>query len=665
MVAKHLEARGISQPEVLAAMHAVPREGFLPEALAEFAYADAPLPIGDEQTISQPFIVALMAEALELGPDDKVLEVGAGSGYAAAVLSRIVRRVWTIERIERLATQARERMHRLGYDNVEVVHGDGSLGLPEHAPYDAIVVAAGGPTVPRPLLEQLAIDGRLVIPVGREPRDQTLVRVRRVAQDEYLQENLGAVRFVPLIGAAGWSEAGPGDVQGVRGDGVVLRAAPQARSSAEQAVVDLVRESAEPFDSITGVALGSLLERIGEGRVVLLGEATHGSSEFYRMRARLSRELIIERAFNLIAIEGDWPDVAAVNRYVRGRSVTEARPPFRRFPTWMWRNREFATFVEWLKQHNSGLEPERQVGVVGLDLYSLYASRDAVLRYLERVDPATATVARTRYGCLSPWEQDPAAYGRATLTRQYRSCESEAVAMLVELLRKQIDLELATGDGEEFFDALQNARVVVDAERYYRVMYYGHVESWNLRDRHMFETLVSVLEARGAEAKAVVWAHNSHVGDARATEMGRRGELNIGQLTREAFGAHAYAIGFGTDHGTVAAATDWDGPLEVKQVRPSRSGSYESLCHRTGREAFFMHLREPVREAVREELETPRLERAIGVIYRPETELASHYFQASLPEQFDTWIWFDRTHAVEAFESLPSEGMADTYPFGL
>jgi erythromycin esterase-like protein len=287
-----------------------------------------------------------------------------------------------------------------------------------------------------------------------------------------------------------------------------------------------------------------------------------------------------------------------------------------------------------------------------------------VLDYLDDVDPDAAAIARERYGCLTPWQRDPAVYGRAVLSASYRTCEDAVVRQLRELLERQLDY--SREDGESFLDAAQNARLVASAERYYRVMYYGGAESWNLRDTHMFETLQHLLQAHGPQSKAVVWAHNSHIGDARHTDMGAvRGELNIGQLCRERLGRTAL-IGFGTHAGTVAAASDWDGAMEVKRVRPSRSDSYERLCHDAGLPRFLLDLREGRHEALRRRLLESRLERFIGVIYRPETELASHYADASLPLQFDAFAWFDQTTAVTPLgpENVPS-GVPDTYPFGL
>lgn len=655
MVERHLIARGVCDHAVLAAMRQVPREAFVAGELAEFAYEDAPLPIEAGQTISQPYIVALMTAALELEPSHRVLEVGTGSGYAAAILSRVAAEVYTIERHGELAAAAERRMRELGYDNVHVLHGDGTRGWEEHAPYDGIVVAAGGPDVPPALLDQLTHGGRLVIPVGPTPREQDLVRVRRRSDGSFVRESLGGVRFVPLVGAYGWQET-PGS--GPR--------APKPSASQSAVVAKLVREVAEPIGDIDGDDIDALLDRIGDARVVLLGEATHGTSEFYRMRARITRELIQRRGFTVVAVEADWPDAARVDHYVRHLPPPVAPgTAFTRFPTWMWRNREVETFAQWMREHNREIAaPERRAGFHGLDLYSLYTSIDAVLRYLDRVDPDAAATARVRYGCLTPWQGDPAAYGRAVITGGMRACEDEVVAMLRDLFEKRLDYQ--RHDGERYLDALQNARVVANAERYYRAMYYGSRESWNLRDQHMFETLQVLLAFRGPEVKAVVWEHNSHVGNAAATEMGARGELNVGNLARTAYGDGAYLVGFGTDRGTVAAASDWDGAMELKAIRPSHRDSYERICHEAGIRAFAMALRNPRRRAVRDELSAARLERAIGVIYRPETEVASHYFQAILPEQFDEYLWFDETTAVAPLGAVArSAGMPETYPFGL
>jgi protein-L-isoaspartate(D-aspartate) O-methyltransferase len=659
MVERQVVSRGVQDERVLAAMRTVPRERFVQEGYEEFAYEDTPLPIEEGQTISQPYIVAVMVEALALRPGDKVLEVGAGSGYAAAVIGQIAGQVFAIERYRTLAKRARERMALMGYDNVQVVAGDGTLGLEEEAPFDAIAVAAGGPEVPQPLLDQLAIGGRLVIPVGHDAREQELIRVTRVGEHQFDQTSLGRVQFVPLIGSAGWA---------LDGAPMQRHRAPRALRVSEpdrSMLATVVHDGCEPFGSFDQADLDPLLERIGDARVVLIGEASHGTSEFYRMRARITQELIERKGFTIIAIEGDWPDTAAIDAHVRP-DVRRTVPwrAFSRFPTWMWRNEETRGFVDWLYEHNTGVwDLAHQVAVYGLDLYSLGTSIDAVLGFLDRVDPEAAEVARVRYGCFSPWETDPAVYGRAVSAGRLAACEDEVVAVLGDLLEKRLAYEAE--DGAALFDAERNATVVREAERYYRVMYRGSRESWNLRDTHMFDVLRAALAHRGEDAKAVVWAHNSHVGNARATEMGRRGEINIGQLAKEAFRDDAYSVGFGTHQGTVAAATNWGEPMQVMKVRPSHRDSYEHICHDTGLAGFLLPLRHPAVPEVREALLKPHLERAIGVIYRPQFELASHYFQAALPAQFDEYVWIDETRAVQPLPTHELAGVPETYPFAL
>jgi erythromycin esterase-like protein len=400
--------------------------------------------------------------------------------------------------------------------------------------------------------------------------------------------------------------------------------------------------------------------------VVRLGEASHGTSEFYRARDAITRRLIETHGFEIVAVEADWPDAATVDRDVRQLPPREdAEPPFQRFPTWMWRNAEVDVFLGWLRAHNATQPLERRAAFHGLDLYSLGRSMRAVIDYLDEIDPDAARVARERYGCMTPWAHDPAGYGRMALSSGYADCERAVVAMLRELMARQV--EYSARDGVDFLDASQNARLVRNAEQYYRAMYYGAAESWNLRDRHMFETLEQLLDARGAGSKAVVWAHNSHIGDARHTEMGQvRDELNLGQLCRERFGAAAALIGFGTHSGTVAAADNWDEPMQVMAVNPSLAGSYELLAHQAGGERFLLDLREGQHDAVRTQLEEARLERFIGVIYRPHTERWSHYAEATLPRQFDAWVWFDRTTAVTPLPTRArQDGARETYPFGL
>lgn len=647
MINDQLVARGIRDQTVLNALNAVPREAFIPTDLVEFAYKDAPLSIEENQTISQPYIVALMTAALELQSDDRVLEVGTGSGYAAAVLGEICEQVYTIERHKVLADTAQAKLKDLGYTDVQVRHGDGTLGWPENAPFNAIIVAAGGPEVPQTLKEQLAIGGRMVIPVGTSLKSQKLVRIQRISNNEYKTEELEDVRFVPLIGAAGWKEKSDD-------------------TSRARTLPELIGQSSESFTSIDNVNLDNLLERIGDSRVVLLGEASHGTAEFYDMRARITKELIEKKGFTIVTAEADWPDAAHINRYIQGQQQEASlqNKPFSRFPTWMWANQSMLEFTHWLHDYNNKTKSsEQKVGFYGLDLYSLYGSIDSVLDYLQKVDPKMAKTARDRYGCLMPWSDEPSLYGRAVITQQHKDCEIEVLRNLQDLLKKR--LEYSVANEEQFFDAEQNAKLIVDAEHYYRTMYYAEENSWNQRDQHMIKVLQAVLDFKGPKSKAVVWAHNSHIGDARATQMSDRGELNIGQLARQKYGEKVYNIGFGTDHGTVAAASDWGGPMEIKQVQPSHIDSYEHIFHDVPTDNFLLPLRYPLNEHIRKKLLPERLERAIGVIYRPETERQSHYFYASLPSQFDEYIWFDKTRAVEALTKEMEEGAFDTFPFGI
>ncbi len=649
MVDRQIAARGIRDPLVLNAMRQVPRESFVPDDLREFAYHDTPLPIAADQTISQPYIVAYMAEALGLSGNERVLEIGTGSGYAAAILSLIAGEVFTVERIPELAKRASEILAALKYTNVKVHLGDGTLGWIDHAPYDAIVVTAGGPRVPDTLKEQLKIGGRLVIPVGDDKSIQDLVRITRRSEHSYETEEIAAVRFVPLIGDEGWKPDRP-----------------EAQTSQTiETLSKAISDHCEPFGSVEDADLDHLLERIGQARVVLIGEATHGTSEFYRLRAHISRALIERKDFKMVAIEGDWPDVAHIDHYIRHADFPPSEwTAFARFPQWMWRNEETREFVDWLRSANVNKPLESRTAFYGLDLYSLYVSIQEVLTYLEGVDKEAAKVARQRYGCLTPWQSDPAAYGKAALKGRYKSCEDAVTIMLTELLDRR--KQYSAMDGEQFTNALHNARVVSNAERYYRIMYYGGPTAWNLRDRHMFDTLTTLLEAHGPDSRAIVWAHNSHVGNAAATEMSAQGELNVGELCRKRFGDDLYSIGFGTHTGTVAAASDWGEPMEIMKIRPSQTDSYEHICHDAAVANFFLPMKGSLQaQRALAGLAKPRLERAIGVIYRPQSELSSHYFQAVLPDQFDEYIWLDETSAVTPIQTQELAGLPDTYPFGL
>ena len=431
----------------------------------------------------------------------------------------------------------------------------------------------------------------------------------------------------------------------------------------------LIARCAEPLADLDDPDFAAPFDRYAHARVVLLGECSHGTSEFYSARAASTRRLVERHGFTIGAAEADWPDAASLDRYVRHRPpAPHAEPPFRRFPTWMWRNTDVERFLSWMRAWNADRPAEARAGFYGLDLYNLHASLGAVVDYLKRVDPDAAAAARRRYGCLSPWAQEPQLYGRVALSAGYSDCEAGVLKTLQDLLQNQ--LAYAPQGGDDFLDAKANALLVKNAEAYYRAMYYGAAESWNRRDTHMYETLCAILEARGPRAKAVVWAHNSHIGDASKTEMGRdRGELNIGQLARERFGQDAALIGMGTHTGTVACADDWDEPMQVKRVNPSRPDSYERLAHDSGVPRFLLDLRADGAgadaDALRRRLSAPRLERFIGVIYRPDTERWSHYSHCVLPEQFDAYVWFDETRAVTPLGMETGEGAPETYPFGL
>ena len=432
----------------------------------------------------------------------------------------------------------------------------------------------------------------------------------------------------------------------------------------------LVRRHAVVIDESRGI--GQILDRIADQRVVLIGEATHGTHEFYQTRAQLTQALIASRGFNIVALEADWPDAFRANRWVRGRgddgSAEAALGDFVRFPRWMWRNRPVVRFLDWLRAHNLRLPPAQQAGIYGLDLYSLHRSIDEVLSYLQRTDPAAAERARHRYACFDVFGVDPQAYGHATTRGLHPSCEREVIEQLVELRRQAAAYAARDGHiaADEYFSAEQNARVVREAETYDRAMFGSGRESWNLRDRHMMATLQAAMahvERTSGEARAVVWAHNSHLGDARATQMSAHGELNVGQLAREAFGDEVLSIGVTTHTGSVTAASNWDEPAELMAVRPSLAGSYERLFHNVGVSPFILDLHGPASEV----LDAPLLERAIGVVYRPQSERQSHYFTARLARQFDLVIHYDETRALEPLElwSRREVDLPETWPTGV
>jgi erythromycin esterase-like protein len=414
-----------------------------------------------------------------------------------------------------------------------------------------------------------------------------------------------------------------------------------------------------------------LVNHLGEYNFILLGEATHGTAEFYQARIDITKQLIRDRQISAIAIEGDWPSAYRVNRYVRwqgtDKNAIESLGDFKRFPLWMWRNTLVLEFVDWLRQHNEGLAREQQVGFYGLDMYSLYESIAAVLEYLDQVDPETAQQARNLFKCLDHMDE-PQAYGYGVKLGYRHSCEREVIALLISM-REHSLAYAKQGDAaaeDDLFEAEQNARLIKNAEHYYRQMFDNRTNTWNLRDSHMTETLFNLQEFLSRQKKlpaaVVVWAHNSHVGDARATYMGARHQHNLGQLVREKNNS-CTLVGFTTYSGRVTAASKWDAPAECKRVRPGLEGSVEALFHNTGLPAFIL----PMKKEAADLLASPLLQRAIGVLYLPETERSSHYFHAHLARQFDWVIHMDTTSALEPLDPVSEwmKGEEQTYPFGV
>ena len=436
------------------------------------------------------------------------------------------------------------------------------------------------------------------------------------------------------------------------------------QQKADESVIRSIEQCSETFEDIEQVDVSGLLARIGDSRFVLLGESTHGSSEFYRMRARITKELTQKMNFNTIALEADWPDAAVYNEYIQGRDLSEIEAsPFQRFPQWVWRNAEMMELLEWLREYNRGKIVGNRVQIVGLDLYSLYRSIDAVISYLDEVDSDLGQIARARYNCLASFAPEPREYGRTVVSGQYRDCEDAVVDVLEELLRSRRDL---VGDSNgAFLEAYQNARLVVGAEKYYRSIFYGKQNSWNIRDKHMFDALRTLDTVNSGDNKYIIWAHNSHVGDARATNQKQRGGRNLGQICREKLGDDCFLIGFGADSGTVTAASHWGGPTEIKNLRQARNESFGALFRKAKSRCLMTPLRVNDAPELHKLLRSRRYQRAVGVIYRPQTEFASHYLKVSLARQFDEYIWFDDTTALDADPAEEEVGSRQTFPFGV
>lgn len=420
-----------------------------------------------------------------------------------------------------------------------------------------------------------------------------------------------------------------------------------------QKLIDVLHEEAIPLTGSSS-QYDVLLEKMGQSRFVLMGEASHGTHEFYQARIEMTKALIEKKGFMAVLIEGDWPDAYRVHRYIQGQGDAQmseqALDDFNRFPTWMWKNTTLPPFLHWLRTYNDSLaQATQKVGFYGLDLYSLNRSIHAVIAYLSKVDPKACEFARQQYACFDHLNVDPQLYGYLSSSGLKKSCMEEVVRECCELQHHAFSYLQQDGIAaqDEYFFAMQNACVVKNAESYYRGMYSGRVSSWNIRDSHMVETINRLADhlekQRNLPAKIIVWAHNSHVGDARAVEMSERGEVNIGQLVREQH-PDTYSIGFSTYEGSVTAASDWDAPAMCREISPGFSESYEELFHHVPYRNFILPLTGS--EKLYHHLKIPRLQRAIGVIYRPETERLSHYYFTHLPYQFDSIIHLDKTTAV-------------------
>ncbi len=615
-----LQDKGIKNALLLNAFQELPEDLLLYNASYPYTYQKSNVGSKLETIEPRVIVIAKMLEKLNIAEGENILVIGVDSVFILAALSKIYRDVYMVQTLEPYFNWTKKVLTKIGIQNVHIKMEGQELGWKSEGPFDTILIASELEAIPLALKEQLKIGGKLLVPIGPDWTHSIFEMFQRVSENRYLEEKLRDNFFIP-------------------NPKVLPEIGTKAFSETE--IIHHIKAKAIAFDKITAIPIDALLSRIGEAKVVLLGEASHGTSEFYLARQEITKALIEKKGFNFVSVEADWSDAEQINSYVRNKHSQIDLLPFSRFPQWMWKNREVLEFVEWLKKYNT--KHKNKVGFYGLDLYGMEHSIRMVINYLEHKDTNLARLAKTRYACMRPYLMDPAIYGKMVLSKQLASCEHEILTMLVDLLKNKGKLN----HSPEYFYAYQNANVVVDAEKYYKVMYYGSSESWNLRDFHMFHTLKSLLSYFGSETKAIVWAHNSHIGNALATEMYSRGEINIGHLCKEHFQEDSYHIGFGTHSGSVAAAHHWGEDMDVITINTSLPNSYEYLFHKTGIKAFLLPLKEKDSgKKLRELLNTPKLERAIGVIYRPNTERMSHYFHAVLPAQFDEYIWFDTTNSV-------------------
>ncbi|REE07679.1 protein-L-isoaspartate(D-aspartate) O-methyltransferase [Winogradskyella pacifica] len=638
-IEEQLKDKGIRNSLLIEAFQDIPEAFFLSENLHPYFYEDIRIEKAIEKTEPRVIVVARMLEQLEVKEEEKILVIGVDSVYILAALSKIYKEVYTVETTKTYAEWALEVLKNIEVTNVHIKTGKLVNGWKTKGPFNAILSASEFKEVPNTIKQQLNIGAKLLAPVGPDWAHVMLEIIERTSETDFITKALRDNYFIPkpkLIPKIG------------------------TKMYPENEIIDEIGISSIPFKTIKKFPIDGLLERIGDAKVVLLGEASHGTSEFYAMRQEITKALIEKKGFNLVCAEADWSDAEQINNYVRNQYQSQDWMPFARFPEWMWKNREVLEFVEWLKKNNT--KHNNTIGFYGLDLYGLENSIDLVIDYLEEIDSDLAALAKLRYSCIMPYMSNPTVYGKLVKNQKLESCEKAVLKMLFDLLKNKNKLN----HSQAYFYAYQNATVVVDAERYYKAMYYGSAESWNLRDFHMFYTLKSLLSYHGKDSKAVVWAHNSHIGNALATEMYARGEINIGHLCKEHFGSKSYNIGFGTHTGTVAAAKNWGDAMQVMPINNSLAESYEHLCHKTNVTNFTLPLREQHSEKnLRKLLSTPRLERAIGVVYRPETELMSHYFKTVLPSQFDEYIWFNKTKAITPLKiKTEKPELKYMHPFG-
>ncbi|WP_281846738.1 erythromycin esterase family protein [Olleya namhaensis] len=638
-ITEQLEDKGISNKLLLEAFQDIPEAFFLSETLHPYFYEDVRIEKSLEKTEPRVIVVARMLEQLKIKKEDKILITGVDSIYILVVLSKIYKNVYNIETNETYANWATEVLKAVEINNVHIKTDNPEIGWKEEGPFNAILIASAFKEIPNTIKKQLAIGAKLIAPVGPDWAHVLLEVTKRVSENDYVSKALRDNYYIP-------------------NPKILPKISKETYTETE--IIDEIGINSIPFKTIKKFPMDGLLERIGNAKVVLLGEASHGTSEFYLTRQEITKALIEKKGFNFVCAEADWSDAEQINNYVKNEYTAQNWLPFARFPEWMWKNKEVLDFVEWLKKYNA--KRNNTIGFYGLDLYGLENSIDLVINYLQKIDPELAKIAKNRYACITPYMSNPTVYGKLVTTNTLESCEKDVIDMLFDLLKNKNKLNHT----KEYFYAYQNATVVVDAERYYKAMYYGSAESWNLRDFHMFYTLKSLLSFFGKDSKTIVWAHNSHIGNALATEMYARGEINIGHLCKEHFGSKSYHIGFGTNTGTVAASKNWGEKMNKIPIKDAVDNSYENLCNKTNVSNFTLPLREEHTEKkLRDFLSVPRLQRAIGVVYKPETELRSHYYKSILPYQFDEYIWFNKTKAITPLETKTAiTKLIDIHPFG-